>query len=218
MSAAPEPTPRRTPQSLFAWLCNPSDEARFNDALGRLHLHYVPDMYKWCRSKGVSDADAEDLVQDLFVKLHKKLRTFKYEPNKSFTSWLKTVTRHAASDWKSSFANRRVETGQNLDEVLTIDNVSAQLMTTIDQAAFNAAWEQVQVELSETETGRRYCEIFIALTEHGETPASIAERLGIKRHAVDVAKSRVILRLKQAVKTQSGDPPDPPAQPRPEKS
>src|SRR4051794_32986652 len=82
----PLPTTRVT---LLAQLRHdPSDEASWAEFVDRYGRH----IYRWCRQWKLQDADAEDVTQDILMKLTRKLRDFSYDPTRSFRSWLKTIT------------------------------------------------------------------------------------------------------------------------------
>src|SRR5437667_388943 len=51
---------------------------------------YTPLMLAWARKLGLQDADATDLVQNVFVLLLRKMPEFVYDPSKSFRGWLRT--------------------------------------------------------------------------------------------------------------------------------
>jgi len=54
---------------------------------------YEPVVRRYLRWRGLKDQDADDLVQNLFGILLKRLPTFDYDPAKGrFRGWLKTVT------------------------------------------------------------------------------------------------------------------------------
>ncbi|HZU38563.1 MAG TPA: sigma-70 family RNA polymerase sigma factor [Gemmataceae bacterium] len=61
--------------------------------------HYGPRIYAWCVRWHMQDADAQDATQDVLLRLADKLRTFAYDPKRSFRGWLKTLTRHACSEF-----------------------------------------------------------------------------------------------------------------------
>ena len=42
----------------------------------------------WCRRWGLQEADAEDVTQDVLLRLAQKLGTFQYDPARSFRGWL----------------------------------------------------------------------------------------------------------------------------------
>ncbi len=61
------------------------------DAWGRFVQLYTPLLYTWARHFGLGEADAADLVQEVFTTLVVKLPEFRYEPGKGFRNWLRTV-------------------------------------------------------------------------------------------------------------------------------
>src|SRR4051812_26408922 len=79
---------------------DPSDQAGWDAFVERYGRH----IYRWCRQWKLQDADAEDVTQDILVKLTQKLRAFAYNPEGSFRGWLKTVAHNA---WKDFEARRR---------------------------------------------------------------------------------------------------------------
>ena len=60
---------------------------------------YGPKILAWCRKWQLQEADAQDVTQEVLLKLSDKMRTFVYDPARSFRGWLKTLTRHACSDF-----------------------------------------------------------------------------------------------------------------------
>ena len=80
-SATPLARLRLVPADQAAW-------AQFTDRHGRK-------IYGWCRQWNLGDADAEDVTQNVLLKLAEKMRMFDDDSSRSFRGWLKTVTRHA---------------------------------------------------------------------------------------------------------------------------
>ena len=76
---------------------DPSDQAGWDEFVERYGRH----IYRWCRQWKLQDADAEDVTQDILVKLTQKLRAFAYDPSRSFRGWLKTVAHHAWRDFEA---------------------------------------------------------------------------------------------------------------------
>src|SRR5688572_26487239 len=64
---------------------------------------YTPLLYHWARGAGLQQSDAEDLVQDVFELLVRKLPEFRYEQNGSFRSWLRVV---ALNKWRERCRRR----------------------------------------------------------------------------------------------------------------
>lgn len=53
---------------------------------------YTPLISYWARKTGLQTNDAADLVQDVLTLAFQKLPSFKYDVDKSFRGWLRTVT------------------------------------------------------------------------------------------------------------------------------
>jgi RNA polymerase sigma-70 factor (ECF subfamily) len=60
-------------------------------------------------------ADAQDVT--VLVKLAQKMRSFSYDPAKSFRSWLKTLTHHA---WHDFVEGRRRQAASSYSEALEV--------------------------------------------------------------------------------------------------
>ena len=66
--------------------------AEFVDRYGRK-------VYLWCLRWGLQEADAQDVVQAVLLKLAVHMKAFRYDPARSFRAWLKTVAHHAWRDF-----------------------------------------------------------------------------------------------------------------------
>jgi RNA polymerase sigma-70 factor (ECF subfamily) len=75
----------------------PSDERAWREFVD----YYAPVIYRWCVRRGLQDTDAQDVTQQVLLKLATKLPAFTYDPTKSFRSWLRTLTYHAWADFLS---------------------------------------------------------------------------------------------------------------------
>ena len=49
---------------------------------------YGPKIRGWCRQRGLQPADAEDVTQDVLLRLSRALKTFTYDPSRTFRGWL----------------------------------------------------------------------------------------------------------------------------------
>src|SRR5947209_16970755 len=96
MALATFPTTRITLLTVLRQ--DPSDQAGWDEFVDRYGRH----IYRWCRQWKLQDADAEDVTQDILVKLAQKLRDFAYDPSRSFRGWLKTLAHHAWRDFVDS--------------------------------------------------------------------------------------------------------------------
>lgn len=59
---------------------------------------YGPLIYRFCRNRGLQDADAADVTQEVFRQLGKSFPSFKLDSERGrFRSWLGTITRNEIS-------------------------------------------------------------------------------------------------------------------------
>ena len=62
---------------------------------------YAPRILRWCKRHSLSDEDCEDVAQEVLVRLHKYMHSYKRDRG-SFRGWLHTVTQHAVRSYVSS--------------------------------------------------------------------------------------------------------------------
>src|SRR5688572_5065954 len=91
---------------------------------GEFVEHYGARIYDWCLRWRLQDADAQDVTQNVLLRLADKMRDFRYDPSRSFRGWLKTLTHNAWSDFL--VARRRPGLGSGDSSVgRLLDNVAA---------------------------------------------------------------------------------------------
>src|SRR5215471_13685309 len=93
---------------------NPPDQAAWDEFVELYGRH----IYRWCRQWGLQDADAEDVTQEILLKLACKLRDFAYDPKRSFRGWLKTVAHHAWRDFADGQRRGRATADDHIWELL----------------------------------------------------------------------------------------------------
>jgi RNA polymerase sigma-70 factor (ECF subfamily) len=174
---------------------HPSDQAGWDEFVERYGRH----IYRWCRHWKLQDADAEDLTQDILMKLTQKLRTFSYDPSRSFRGWLKTVAQHAWSDFndRRRHTHRTADDGQVQELILTVE-AREHLVQKLEQA--------FDLELLETATVRvrlrvapHTWEAFRLMAVEGLPVAEVAARVHLQVAMVYVAKSKVQKMLKEEI-------------------
>ncbi len=92
--------------------------------------YYGPKIRGWCRERGLQAADADDVTQDVLLRLSRALRTFVYDPSRTFRGWLRCVTQHALSDFFNGRKRRpgddcglaMLETAQARDDLAALLN------------------------------------------------------------------------------------------------
>ncbi len=185
-----------TSETLLGRLCQSPDD---QSAWDRFVERYGPKIYGWCRQWRLQEADAEDVTQNVLLGLARKLRTFAYDPSRSFRGWLRTLTEHACSDF---FAERgRGERGSGDTAVLEVlrsaparADLLARLEEQFDQELMGEALARVRLRV-EPQTW----EAFRLTATEGLSGDATAAQLGMRLTAVFKAKSRVLQLLRDEV-------------------
>jgi RNA polymerase sigma-70 factor (ECF subfamily) len=152
---------------------------------------YGPLILGWCRTARLQDADAEDVTQHVLLRLATRLRTFAYDPARSFRGWLRTVTQGALSDfWSDRYRDATVQAGDDalsaLNTAAARDDLLERLNSQFDLELLEEATERVRLRV-EPQTW----EAFRLTALDGVSGTDAAERLGVRVTAVYKAKSRV---------------------------
>ena len=185
MVDAPLPTTRVT---LLARLRqDPTDQAAWGVFVERYGRH----IYRWCRQWQLQDADAEDVTQDILVKLARKMRAFAYDPSLSFRGWLKTVAHHAWRDFVDS--PRRGQSaagdGQVWELMQTLEareDLIQKLQEAFDHELLEAAKVRVRLRVAP-----HTWEAFRLVALEGLPVAEVAAVVQMQVAMVYVAKSKV---------------------------
>lgn len=173
----------------------PSDQAGWAEFVERYGRH----IYRWCRQWNLQAVDAEDVTQDILLKLTHKLRTFAYDPAGSFRGWLKTVTHHAWRDFEDSRRRARVpqDSGYVEELLLTLearDDLTQRLDEAFDLEMLETAKARVRLRVAP-----RTWEAFHLLTCEGLPAAAVATRVQLQVAMVYVAKSKVQRMLQEEI-------------------
>jgi RNA polymerase sigma-70 factor, ECF subfamily len=152
---------------------------------------YTPLLLAWCRRLGVSDADAADLTQGVFLTLYQRLPEFQYDVNRSFRAWLKTVLLNA---WRNQVRQRSGERAGRAPPPEEIADTDPRLE--LDEAEYRAHLVRRALSLMrerfEPSTWRA-CWEFVVEDRSAE---DVARELGLTANAVYLAKARVLRQLR----------------------
>jgi RNA polymerase sigma-70 factor (ECF subfamily) len=188
--------PSATRATLLARLRrDPTDQA----AWGEFVEHYGRRIYRWCRQWKLQDADAEDVTQDILVKLARKLRDFDYDAARSFRGWLKTVAHHAWMDFVDGRRRRQAASGDSavqelLDTLAAREDLVQRLEEAFDHEVLEAAKVQVQLRVAP-----HTWEAFRLAALDGVPVPEVAARVHMQVAMVYVAKSKVQRMLQEEI-------------------
>jgi len=192
-----------TRASLIARLKNWQDQASWQDFFDS----YWKLIYGVARKTGISDAEAQDVVQETMASVAKQMPTFQYDPAiGSFKGWLLKLTRWRIVDQirkrlppashSPSPDGFATDTGR-LEQV--IDPESAAL-----DDLWNAEWETNLLEAAKAKVKRKIdpakYQVFDFYVNKGWHAEKVAERFGLSVDQVYLAKHRVTEMLKVEVR------------------
>ena len=161
---------------------------------------YAPLVYRMARRRGLQDADAADLTQDVLRSVSGAVGRLDYDRARgTFRSWLYTVTRNALNTFFD--AQRRAPRGSGdsavqdwLEDRPAEDEESAAWDREYQQRVLAYAAEQVRPSFEESTW-----QAFWQTAVEGVPGKEVAQRLGMTVGAVYIAKSRVLGRIKEHV-------------------
>lgn len=185
-----------TRPSLLVRIRDPGDR----EAWQQFVALYAPLIHGLARQRGLQDADAADLTQEVLRAVALAAPALVYDPERgSFRGWLYTVTCHKLHDFRAGRLNRERGSGDSATHRLLADQPAPE-----DEAdrwereyqrhLFALAVEQVRDGFEAT-TWRAF---WLTAVE-GKTGEEAALSLGLSVGAVYVARSRVLARLKKQV-------------------
>src|SRR5262249_23519982 len=179
----------------------PTDQA----AWAQLVERYGRRIYAWCHQGQLQEADAEDVTQMVLVRLAERMRTFAYDPTKTFRGWLRTLTHHAWSDFvearqRGGRASGDSATDVTLHTLPARDGLVARLEEQFDLEVFEEASTRVQLRIDPATW-----EAFRLQAVEGLSGAETARRLQRTVAAVFKARTRVQSMLRDEVARLEGD-------------
>jgi RNA polymerase sigma-70 factor (ECF subfamily) len=186
-----------TRASLLSRLADPRDHEAWVEFVSL----YEPVAYRLLRRHGLQDADAREVMQDLFVAVSRSID--RWDPDRergSFRGWLRRVTRNLVINFLKARGRRVAAVGVTnlqamLEQAPANDSLeSAEFDHELRRAQFRRAAEQVRDEVQPA-TWQAFWETAVA----GASAADTAKKLGMQAGAVRVARCRVLVRLRAVI-------------------
>ena len=183
-------------------------DGRDADAWREFVQLYGPVVYRFARNRGLQDADAADLMQDVLRSVARNAPRMEYDPKRgTFRGWLYTVTRNKIYNFLNGQRHRPRGTGDT-DAHERLDATPAR-----DTDGPEADWEREYqrrlsgraMELVKDEFQPATWKAFWETAVEGKPAAEVGAGLRMSPGAVYVAKSRVLARLRDEVKKLMDD-------------
>ena len=163
---------------------------------------YAPLIHGYCRRRGLQEADAANLTQDILSKVMNHAERFEYDTARGrFRGWLLTLTRNRINDHFSGLKRQPRGSGDTgvraiLEQVPDQDEQDdEQWDTDYQHRLFHWVAEKIRDEFQDA-TWRAFWNTAVK----GQAAKQVAENLSMSVGAVYIAKSRVLARLKIRVR------------------
>jgi len=171
------------------------------DAWEQFVLLYRPPLYRMARRRGMQDADAQDLVQTVLIRVAGAIdRWEKTEPGSRFRHWLRRVAKNAIFGALSRSPKDAAAGGSELQDLLNeqpeiAPEVEQELALEYMREQYLRAAAIVQTDVS-SETWR----VFELSVVEGQSCDEVATRMGKSIGTVYAARSRIMRRLRDQVR------------------
>lgn len=151
-------------------------ERERDERLAAIYAEHFDFVWRTSLSLGVAEAEAEDIAQDVFLVVRRRLPD--YDPSRPIRPWLFGIVRRVAKDRRRSAtrAKRRLRL-LPADSSRGSDNPDPE-----QTAARSEATDFVEAFLATLDESRR--SIFVLSEAEGLSGTEIAEALGINRNTV----------------------------------
>lgn len=187
--------------SLLVRLHDASDDLAWSE----FTILYEPVIYQMVKRRGLQDADAREIVQEVLMSVVAAIDRFDVDGSGSFRGWLSRIARNATIDRLRTLRTRRETIGGShvarvIDEVAFCDHdesnetLSQEFDHDHRQHLFRWAAGKVRARTGETNWIAFWR---TAVESHGV--ADVAAQLGISEGAVYVARCRILKRIRELV-------------------
>jgi RNA polymerase sigma-70 factor (ECF subfamily) len=136
----------------------------------RVYTEWFHVVQRWCRSLGGPSADVEDLVQEVFVVVQRKLSRFEGD---YLAAWLYRITLRTVRDQRRRSWFRRVVLGRE-EETKDVEDEGASSFTLLEQKQTRARFYRIVASMN-----RKWRDTFVLFEVVGHSGDEIAVLTGL---------------------------------------
>ena len=180
-----------TRSTLLAALQSPGDRCAWDEFV----LIYRPVFYRMARRRGLQDADAQDLVQHVLLRICRAIETYEQQPGTRFRHWLRRVANNAIAAALTSPRDVGEGGSANFDKLDALpevnDDVSREVDDECEREIYMVAAASVRSEVNSA-TWRAFELTMIEGVACEEAAKTLKKSIG----TVYAARSRIVKRLR----------------------
>ncbi|NLX95476.1 MAG: sigma-70 family RNA polymerase sigma factor [Rhodopirellula sp.] len=152
----------------------------------------------YAKRRGCSDHTAEEIVQDVMLRVFQQRDVFQYDPHRGrFRDWLGTVVRNQVAEYRRRPSERVRAGGGPLPHQPAEVQSDDGLPDAIWEAAFEESLMAVLLDVLRGEMNPRDYLAFELLTLGGRPGAEVSTMTGLTRNAAYKARKRALARLRE---------------------
>lgn len=154
---------------------------------------YSPVIYRYCRKKGLQEADALEVLQDVLLQVYQYIAAFDYDPDRGrFRAWLQTVTYSRLCRFWKKKSNQQEQTGheQAIELKEAEDFFNSEFVYQVTQKALREIRDDFH-----DETWQAFHQTWVEQRSADEVATELDRSVGW----VYVAKSRVLKKLTSSI-------------------
>jgi RNA polymerase sigma-70 factor (ECF subfamily) len=188
--------PPDTRHSLILRLSDPADA----DAWREFVSLYEPLVYDLARRKGLQDADARDLCQEVLVTVARAIDRWDPDPGRgTFRGWLFRIVRNLLVNFLTRQHYPRGSGSTSVQELLDAQPAADPSATALFEAEYRRRVFRWAADEVKGEFTPATWQAFWHTAVGGRSPREVAEELGLSIGAVYIARSRILARLRQRI-------------------
>ncbi len=184
--------------STSATLLNRLSDARDGLAWDEFFGHYGLLIHGYASRRGCSCHTAEEVVQEVMLKLFERKDVFRYDPTRGrFRDWLATVVRNQVAELRRRPSGRARARGGDASDAHPEPATEQPAADTIWETAFEQALLWILLEVVRREMDPRNYLAFEMTTIHELPVNKVAAHLGLSRSTVSRTRKKVFERLQR---------------------
>jgi RNA polymerase sigma-70 factor (ECF subfamily) len=192
-----------TRASLLARLNDPDDRAAWQEFVAL----YGSLVYGFARQRGLQDADAADLTQEVFLALARAAGRWRYDRQRgSFRGWLYGVTRNQIARFHQRRRLQPIGSGDSSVRERLAEEPSS---STDAEDLWEQEFQRQVFRIAAKHVRERFApatwQAFWRTAVDGASAGAVAGELGMSVGAVYVARSRVLARLTEQVQQMQAE-------------
>jgi RNA polymerase sigma factor (sigma-70 family) len=179
--------------TLLQRIIHDKDEKSWEDFV----QYYQGFIYLICRKMDMSHHDADEVVQQVLIKLWNHFPNFEYDESKRFRSWLCRVIQNTGRDFFRKINSQSRLKGKVQDQ--QIDKLSLPEVEKVAESEWNDYLASMALENIKPHFSERLIEIFLRLVE-GESAQDLEVEYELKPKVIYVYRKRIRDRLKDEIR------------------